>query len=169
MTREQVERLAQGELELRDGLGNRKSLRLNAKERADFEQARARGYVLYGSPFSPLVDIWWRWCEATSQPYVAVTPKRKRASVLFELTVPDVQLPPETLARLDTAIWVHARRGGYGMSERGGGHPNVPRERAELLARDILEIVNDGLRPNPQPRFPLAGLGAATALKGDTP
>lgn len=146
MTPAEVELLARGELRLRRS-GAPRSLKLNDAERAEFERGKRRGYVVTKGAREELATIWWHWCSATRKPYVIVKVRRTRAWVQLELTAPGIELSPEAIARAHTALWCHARKGGFGTSHRAACHFRVPLARAELLAKDLLDIANDGTRP----------------------
>ena len=52
--------------------------RLTEPERAEFERAKQRGYVIARARRrTNLVNVWWRWCEATEQPYTILRPGRR--------------------------------------------------------------------------------------------
>lgn len=140
------EGLARGELRLRQR-DRIQLLKLDETERAEFERGKRRGYVVTKGVREELATIWWHWCSATRRPYVIVKVRRTRAWVQLELTAPGIELSPEAIARAHTALWCHARNGGFGTSHRAASHFRVPLERAELLAKDLLEIAHDGTQP----------------------
>jgi hypothetical protein len=150
VTPAEVERLARGERCLSRS-GQLFSLELNAEERAELERAKRRGCVVCRGSRDRLSSVWWYWCQAKGEPYIAIKVRRTQAAVILELTAPGIELSPEAVAEARSAIWSHARKGGFSYGTRAASHPSVPIDRAELLARDLLDIAWEGARPTEAP------------------
>lgn len=155
LTADQVEAAVKGEL-IVTWLRERLQLRLTASERAEYERAKQRGWVLRGSGHS-LANAWFHWCEAVQHPYVWVKQGPKYSTVEMDLIGQHWRLTDESVRTIfdpgrDTT-W-----GIPGRAKRGaritGGHTmilfqGIPNDRAHLAAE---LLVGEALRCKPGDR-----------------
>jgi hypothetical protein len=146
-----LERIARGQMLVSSGRGLR-SLRINRAELRAFEQAKKTGYLVRRGEMPSLYQIWWYWCQATKQPFVAIKCRRRRAFIEFELVDPAAEITKEGLALMDETLRAHSSVSGpvgYGTGARACAHPNVRVEIVEDLAMDLLRIARDQSHPVP--------------------
>lgn len=123
-------------------------MRLNRRERDEFDAAKMRGWYWRQSRERPnLENVWWRYCEAWDMPYIRITRRRKYAEVSFDLIAIHRRLTPS--ARDEVLKWMSetadlgtARSGDvYAVVGDVSGYVNrVLIERADDLAAKIHAI-----------------------------
>jgi hypothetical protein len=115
--------------QLRDSTYRGVALGLTSTERAEFAQAKARGYVITKVTRHDLQKQWVRWCEAAEHPCIVVRLKTDHADVILDLVAQPYRLSKgavDTLVGLkDLPIW------------RGSG-PGSTLHNAEIIESDTL-------------------------------
>ena len=141
-SKDDVDRISWGKPSKKKGVGSRGTPhRLNEAERAEYERAKARGYVeVAGSAWrkerrdAPLLNTWRNWCDAVAAPAISV----QKGDV--DLVVVDLS-PLRRADVLDVAAAVRA----------------LPTQCVSITVGESEEIVEDEARPIHQlPRYELA-------------
>ena len=141
-SRDDVDRISWGKPSKKKGVGSRGTPhRLNEAERAEYDRAKARGYVeVAGSAWrkerrdAPLLNTWRNWCDAVAAPAISV----QKGDV--DLVVVDLS-PLRRADVLDVAAAVRA----------------LPTQCVSITVGEAEDIVEDEARPIHQlPRYELA-------------
>ena len=141
-SKDDVDRISWGKPSKKKGVGSRGTPhRLNEAERAEYERAKARGYVeVAGSAWrkerrdAPLLNTWRNWCDAVAAPAISV----QKGDV--DLVVVDLS-PLRRADVLDVAAAVRA----------------LPTQCVSITVGEAEDIVEDEARPIHQlPRYELA-------------
>ena len=141
-SKDDVDRISWGKPSKKKGVGSRGTPhRLNEAERAEYDRAKARGYVeVAGSAWrkerrdAPLLNTWRNWCDAVAAPAISV----QKGDV--DLVVVDLS-PLRRADVLDVAAAVRA----------------LPTQCVSITVGESEEIVEDEARPIHQlPRYELA-------------
>ena len=141
-SKDDVDRISWGKPSKKMGVGSRGTPhRLNEAERAEYDRAKARGYVeVAGSAWrkerrdAPLLNTWRNWCDAVAAPAISV----QKGDV--DLVVVDLS-PLRRADVLDVAAAVRA----------------LPTQCVSITVGEAEDIVEDEARPIHQlPRYELA-------------
>ena len=141
-SKDDVDRISWGKPSKKKGVGSRGTPhRLNEAERAEYDRAKARGYVeVAGSAWrkerrdAPLLNTWRNWCDAVAAPAISV----QKGDV--DLVVVDLS-PLRRADVLDVAAAVRA----------------LPTQCVSITVGEAEDIVEDEARPIHQlPRYELA-------------
>ena len=141
-SKDDVDRISWGKPSKKKGVGSRGTPhRLNEAERAEYDRAKARGYVeVAGSAWrkerrdAPLLNTWRNWCDAVAAPAISV----QKGDV--DLVVVDLS-PLRRPDVLEVAAAVRA----------------LPTQCVSITVGESEEIVEDEARPIHQlPRYELA-------------
>ena len=152
-SRDDVDRISWGKPSKKKGVGSRGTPhRLNEAERAEYDRAKARGYVeVAGSAWrkerrdAPLLNTWRNWCDAVAAPAISV----QKGDV--DLVVVDLS-PLRRADVLDVAAAVRA----------------LPTQCVSITVGESEEIVEDEARPIHQlPRYELAWQAPTRAAAKD--
>lgn len=142
-----MEQIARGLIPL---MREREPLRLTRADVAAFDRARHLGYLVSRGEASRIYELWYAWCYVNQQPFVAICCRRRRAFIELELRDRSTELSDEGLALLDRTLREFSpARAGFcrGVGRRACTHTDVPNDRVETLARELLCIATDHLRP----------------------
>jgi hypothetical protein len=152
-SKDDVDRISWGKPSKKKGVGSRGTPhRLNEAERAEYDRAKARGYVeVAGSAWrkerrdAPLLNTWRNWCDAVAAPAISV----QKGDV--DLVVVDLS-PLRRADLLDVAAAVRA----------------LPTPCASIEVGEAEEIVEDEARPIHQlPRYEVAWQAPTRAAAKD--
>lgn len=129
---------------------SREPMRLTRDDVAVFERARRSGYLLGKGETARIYLLWYAWCSANKQPFVSILCRRRLAFIEFELRDRATELDDEGLALFEQTLRACSPvTAAYcrGLDRRACTDTGVPNDKVEALARELLRIAGNHLRP----------------------
>jgi len=115
--------------------------RLNARELPELVLAQRRGYLVDPTRVrTQLRDAWWRWCEATSQPFLVQRPySHGHVALWLDLFARSTCLPQPVMAELFEWMQRECPRWSGKIGSILSDGRRIPVNRADEAARRWLE------------------------------
>ena len=107
LTPEDVERLARGQLHLapRERWSPYPSLKLSRADMAAFQETKKKGYLIWRKHQGILYEIYWRWCNATGQPFLAAKIYDSSCAFVELVCDLDTELSEEGIRAIHRVFW----------------------------------------------------------------